>query len=176
MSHALLQREDSFLNDYRKWFDSTDCKALCSHLLHQYELFKSLPLEVDKSLRFLTNDSSVGIRLQFHEAHACREAKFFMEFFKDKIQSIGYQKQLADRQTFETPKGPETLERYYLKPPFRLDEQDRKSQQFGNVMLSVRFAEAHKAEFQCLCHFFKDRQYTDAEPINYLLEIVLNNA
>jgi hypothetical protein len=103
------------------------------------------------------------------------EAQFFMEFFRDQIQSIGYQKQVADKRIFETSKGLEIIERYYLKPPFKLDEAEKKQQQFGNIILSSTMVNEKYIDFQCLCHFFVDRQYTEVEPIQYLFEIILKN-
>jgi hypothetical protein len=130
---------------------------------------------VDKSLRFLVNQSSVGIHWKFSDSAFLEEAPFFLEFFRNRIQSTGYQKQLADQRTFETPTGVETIERYYLKPPFILDEADKKRQQFGNIILSNSGKNGRYVDFQCLCHFFTDRQYTEAEPIQYLLEIILED-
>jgi hypothetical protein len=175
LNHSVIERDVSFQLEYRNWFDSSDCTAKSSWLINQFELYKSLPKEVDKSLKFLINQSSVGIHWVFKDKDTFREAKFFMEFFRDKIQSIGYQKQLADQRVYESSNGTETIERYYLKPPFKLDDENKKHQQFGNIILSnTRIGEKY-ADFQCLCHFFKDRQYTTAEPINHLLEIILEN-
>lgn len=175
LKHCVLERDISFLNAYRNWFDSPQCDEKCTWLIHQFELFNSLPKEVDKALRFLINESSVGVQWKFKGVNYFEETKFFMEFFKDKIQSIGYQKQLADQRIFETAKGIETIERYYLKPPFKLNDEDKKLQQFGNIILSCSTTGEDDTEFQCLCHFFKDRQYKAAEPINHLLEIILEN-
>lgn len=175
MNHTVIERDDTFLMAYREWFDSSACKDKCSWLMNQFELYKSLPKEVDKSLRFLINQSSVGIHWKFTDADTLLEAQFFMEFFRDQIQSIGYQKQLADKRIFETSNGLETIERYYLKPPFKLDEAEKKQQQFGNIILSSTLVNEKYVDFQCLCHFFTDRQYTEVEPIQYLFEIILEN-
>ncbi|MEY3323152.1 MAG: hypothetical protein RLZZ417_2735 [Bacteroidota bacterium] len=175
LKHSVIERDISFLTAYRNWFDSPQCEEECFWLIHQFELFKSLPKEVDKSLRFLINESSVGIQWKFKGNDSFLKTQFFMEFFRDKIQSIGYQKQLADQRIFETLNRMETIERYYLKPPFKLNEEDKKLQQFGNIILTCSNIGEKDAEFQCLCHFFKDRQYTTAQPINHLLEIILEN-
>lgn len=175
VNHSVIERDDIFLMEYRNWFDSPGCTEKSSWLINQFELYKSLPKEVDKSLQFLINQSSVGILWKFKDKDTFREAKFFMEFFRDKIQSIGYQKQLADERVYESANGTETIERYYLKPPFKLDEENKKQQQFGNIILSSTRVGEKYADFQCLCHFFKDRHYTTAEPINHLLEIILEN-
>ena len=107
--------------------------------MNQFELYKSLPKEVDKSLRFLINQSSVGIHWKFTDADTLLEAQFFMEFFRDQIQSIGYQKQLADKRIFETSNGLETIERYYLKPPFKLDEAELTHSLFLKVIDQSNF-------------------------------------
>ena len=77
---------------------------------------------------------------------------------------------LKSQRIFETSKGLETIERYYLKPPFKLDEAEKKQQQFGNIILSSTLVNKKYVDFQCLCHFFVDRQYTEVEPIQYLFE------
>jgi hypothetical protein len=98
MNHTVIERDVSFLMAYREWFDSSACKDKCSWLMNQFELYKSLPKEVDKSLRFLINQSSVGIHWKFTDADTLLEAQFFMEFFRDQIQSIGVSKAVG-RQT-----------------------------------------------------------------------------
>ena len=68
MNHTVIERDDTFLMAYREWFDSSACKDKCSWLMNQFELYKSLPKEVDKSLRFLINqigqESNSEVQLQ----------------------------------------------------------------------------------------------------------------
>ncbi len=175
LTHTVLERDIPFLTAYSEWYSSPSCRDKCAWLMNQFELYKSLPGEVDKSLRFLINQSSVGIHWNFSDSLFLEEAPFFLEFFRNRIQSTGYLKQLADKRIFETAAGLETMERYYLKPPFKLDEAEKKRQLFGNIMLSNAMVNGRYIDFQCLCHFFVDRQYTEAEPIQYLFEIILEN-
>lgn len=89
LNHTVIERDDTFLIAYREWFDSSACKDKCSWLLNQFELYKSLPKEVDKSLRFLINQSSVGIHWKFIDAETLLEAQFFMEFLGIKFSPSG---------------------------------------------------------------------------------------
>ena len=54
-------------------------------------------------------------------------------------------------------------------------EIEKKQQQFGNILLSSTQVNEKYVDFQCLCHFFVDRQYTEVEPIQYLFEMILEN-
>lgn len=173
IEHNVLKLERDLLEKYRVWFDSYLCDEKCDWLLSQFHLFKKLPHEVDKSLQFLVNKSSVGINWSFKDEPNQDEPYFFMELFRDKIQSIGYQKQLADKRIFETPSGTEIIERYYLKAPFKLVEGNKILQQFGNILLSNTFVNGEHQFFQCLCHFFQDRSYTSVGSIHDLFEIIL---
>jgi len=138
--------------------------------MQQFQLSRRLPGEVHSSLVFLNQAGSAGLNW---ETQDLEEARYLLEFFRDKILSIGYRMPLADVQVFANSGAEEQVERYYLKPAFQLLEGDKRSQAFGNITLSVTMLGKGPASFRCLCHYYQDSQYAQVQPFSRLIELIL---
>ena len=170
--HEVLKRTPGFIEDYQKWKNQEKFSELKQDILKTWRLNangEELPID----MTIFTSDYANGFIIYPTYKDSTILLAFLMEFFKDRLISIGYRLVHADRKMHETQSYVEILEKYYLKPP--RSSTLPKDQLYGNAIVELIKHGQEEVRIQFLVNIYSDRLYSRARDFNELLSVIFDN-
>lgn len=168
--HEELTRDEAYLASLQRWVESTRYERLLEKLRWDY-LNQDMVEEDKLHLMTVEAPNSSGF-VYYHDSDlaTATELKYLLDHWKERICSIGYVINLADRRIKQLPKKVEEVERYYLKPKFQFDEEAQKVVHgYGNITLELVLHDDQAKYFKLLSNSYKDRNFHEAKPFADLM-------
>jgi len=170
-----LERSAAELGAYENWKGTLPCRRLLDMLAAQYAIFQSNPSGVDAALTFLKTNSSNGFAFHFDRLDGSRtDAPHFLEYLKEKTQSLNYRLQHADTRTWSEKDWVKTVERYYLKPRQNWAEGQKINQRFGNVTIELALRNDVPKLLTFRATSYADRLYAQPDDFHELMQLLLS--
>lgn len=116
-----------------------------------------------------------GFALYTHTGNAGNELRLLADLLKDRVKSLGYVSQLAERQEYDRAQYVETVEKNYLKPPPPTDFTQLFNQLYGNILIQYVLYNQQPAYLKLVASVYSDRLYTTALPYEELEGILLES-
>ena len=173
--HELIERDAKEKEDYEFWKGTLVRRRLQDWLIDQYAIFRVLPRDIDDSLDFLNTPSSKGFVVHFYKTqYSERDVQHFFDFLKEKVLALDYRTQISDKRVYSRPQWVEKVERHYLKPRPKPNEDGTFRQLFGNVMIELesRNDKAHYLKFRATSYV--DRLYEEPGEFKELMQALAN--
>jgi hypothetical protein len=135
-----LERNQKQKTDYKRWLETSEAKIFNEtiHLAYQ-------------RIKHNTQQASEIVLLQSQYAQTmlipCQNGlerlvfQHYFDFIKDRIMSIGYHTNLAEREINDKETHIETTERYYLNFPDEIRAGGRIHQLYGNLLAELKYVD-----------------------------------
>ncbi len=129
-------------------------------LIHQSSHQDDAVFKID----FIEGRSTFGFVCYYAEKiFSPADFQHFFEYLKEQVKAQGYVLQLSDSKTILKKDVAETKERHYLKPRFKLnDEQTKINQAYGNVTIEYFKINDKPDHLKFYLHYYHDHKYTEA--------------
>jgi hypothetical protein len=168
--HELISRSDAYLKKYETWKSSAACSDIMNFISSQFELWESLPKEVNQAIDFLYSPPSKGFAIHFRKAGFDKNnAAFLFDYLKERVQLQGYKVQISDTRTYSQNSWVETFDRHYLKPKAEFAEGQKINQRFGNILIELIFRNHEPFILKFRANSYSDQLFTNAEDFHELL-------
>lgn len=169
--HEVLERSEKELSTYEDWFNSESRSELIREVERGYYLKKQgIVSSIDVHL--LESKYANGFAISYTELIGKENFRNIFDYLKDKVQENGYKIAQADRRILVKESHEETIEKWYLKPISEELESKVVNQRFGNVLIEKIDVDRKPSYVKFMANVYQDRQYTEAEPFQNLLDKV----
>ncbi|NVJ46928.1 MAG: hypothetical protein HWE07_07360, partial [Cytophagia bacterium] len=159
------------LSKYEDWLHSESRSELIREVERGYYLKKQgIVSSVDVHL--LDSKYANGFAISYTELIGKENFQNIFDYLKDKVQENGYKIAQADRRILVKDSHEETIEKWYLKPISEELESKVVNQRFGNVLIEKIDVDRKPSYVKFMANVYQDRQYTEAEPFQDLLDKV----
>ena len=173
ISREMLTRPEGFDDDFQTWQEGIVYRRIKDWMFNQYALFKVNPDQTDEAIDFHIQDASRGILIYFfHTQYSARETTFLLEALAGQVRSSRYRLQMSDVRIFNRPSRVERVERMYLKPKWKFEEDTLLDQQFGNITLELIFHNDQPHLLKLLATAYHDRKYTEPATFDQLVQLL----
>ncbi len=169
--HELISRTEEELADYEDWKNSGRKERALQFIQMEYEKdMLSKENYIGSTFYTINKPASEGFILNFNEQiFNPLEFQHYFDYLKEKILQLDYKLYSSDLRIFNRPGHVESIERHYMKPRYRFNDEKRFIQQYGNVMVT-QIKKNHKPVYiQLMCNRYMDRKYTAPRPFNELI-------
>lgn len=172
--HELIERSEEEQKAYEHWKKTLVRRRLLDWLGDQYAIFLHSPQQIDQALDFLNTLSSKGFVIHlYHTRYSHRDAIFFLDYLKERVQALDYRVQVSDTRTFNRPQWVETIQRHYLKPRTKYKEGQKFQQAFGNILLELHFRDERPYFLKLSATVYQDHLFEEAEEFRSLMQSLL---
>ena len=169
--HEILERSEKDLVNYERWINSEERPELIKEIERAYYLKKQGVLsQIDVHL--LDSKYANGFAISYTETIGKENFQNIFDYLKDRALENGYKIAQADRRILDKPSHEETIEKWYLKPISEEMEGGIVNQRFGNVLIEKIEVDRKPSYIKFMANVYQDRQYTEAEPFQNLLDKV----
>jgi len=169
--HELINRPEEELKDYESWKNSKRKDQALRFMQMEYK--KDVLSEenyLGSTFYTINKPASEGFILNFNEQiFSPLEFQHFFDYLKEKILALDYKLYSSDLRIFNRPRYVESIERHYMKPRYRFNDDKHFIQQYGNIMVT-QIKKDHKPVYiQLMCNRYMDRKYTAPMPFKELI-------
>lgn len=173
--HEVMTFSRNFKEDYDFWRNTLVLRKLVNWLSDQYSLYVVNPEAPLNTLDFLNGQSTKGFVIHFQQmGYSTRDAQFFAFWLKEKIRTLPYRLQIADRRTFAGDStSVETIERFYIKPNKKLIPGEKIDQYFGNISIELTLKNDAPAQLFLKSTVYPDRIYKKGYGLEALMQHIL---
>jgi hypothetical protein len=174
-----LERSKEEVENYEHWKRTLAKQRLLDWLNAQYALFTmSGESEIDKTIDFLNTPSSKGFVIHFNEQfHNRQDIIYLFDYLKERFLAMNYKSYMSDIRTYNQSRNDktwvETIERHYLKPRFKVLDDNTFDQRFGNIKIELLFRNDVIRNLQFSATRYHDRNYKEASTFNDLMRELL---
>mgnify|MGYP000557190771 FL=1 len=171
--HEVLERSEKQLANYQAWLHTEEGIDLLKEIERGYYLKKQGMLsEIDVHL--LDSKYANGFAISYNENIGKENFRNIFDYLKEKVLENGYKIAQADRRILDKESHEETIEKWYLKPISEELEAGIVNQRFGNVLIEKIDVDRKPSYIKFMANVYQDRQYTEAEPFQDLLDKVFD--
>lgn len=171
--HEVLERSEKQLANYQAWLHTEEGIDLLKEIERGYYLKKQGMLsEIDVHL--LDSKYANGFAISYNENIGEENFRNIFDYLKEKVSENGYKIAQADRRILDKESHEETIEKWYLKPISEELEAGIVNQRFGNVLIEKIDVDRKPSYIKFMANVYQDRQYTEAEPFQDLLDKVFD--
>jgi hypothetical protein len=177
-----LERLENETESYEIWKRTLAKQRLLDWLNIQYATFTmSGESEIDKTIDFLNTPTSKGFVIHFNDKfHNRKDIIYLFDYLKERVLEMNYKPYMSDTRTYNQTRNDknwvETIERHYLKPRFKVLEDNTFDQRFGNIKIELLFRNDVIRNLQFSATRYHDRNYKEANTFNDLMRELLRNA
>ncbi len=173
LSHMLLKRTEGELESYFNWKDTKCHKDLLSYISQNYKVWKETPCEQCDGIDFIKMSSFRGFIVHFMDLDRdCSEVRHLFDYLKERIKMLGYRSYVSDVKEFQKTRWIEKVERHYLKPKLKFDDDGKQQQHFGNINIELLFRDEEPLHLKFSVCTYNDRQFTEARTFDDLLQLI----
>jgi|AntRauTorckE5430_2_1112549.scaffolds.fasta_scaffold04068_2 hypothetical protein len=177
-----LERLQDETESYEIWKRTLAKQRLLDWLNIQYATFTiSGESEIDKTIDFLNTPTSKGFVIHFNDKfHNRKDIINLFDYLKERVLEMDYKIYMSDTRTYNQTRNDknwvETIERHYLKPRFKVLEDNTFDQRFGNIKVELLFRNDVIRNLQFSATRYHDRNYKEANSFNDLMRELLRNS
>ena len=167
--HELINRTEDERTDYENWKTSKRREDALRFTKMEYDVL-SEENYIGSTFYTISKPAAEGFILNFNEQiFSPLEFQHYFDYLKEKILVLDYKLYSSDLRIFNRPEYVESIERHYMKPRYRFNDEKRFIQQYGNVMVT-QIKKNHKPVYiQLMCNRYMDRKYTAPKPFSELI-------
>jgi hypothetical protein len=127
------------------------------------------------TIDFLNGQSTKGFVIHFQQmGYSTRDTRFFAYWLKEKIKTLPYRMQIADRRSFAGDSAAvETIERFYIKPNKTLVPGEKIDQFFGNISIELTLKNDAPAQLFLKSTVYPDRIYHEGYGLEALMQFLI---
>jgi len=171
-SHILLTRDPVYLQTYQNWRDQKCYSSHLQYILEQYSFFFHNKY-TDPNVSFIQTPSISGIVLRNGIQEWNQETFLFLfDFLNELLKNEDYVSQVDDVKTNTYDWGTTRLERHYLKPKIQLNTEDLRIQLYGNIMMTLNFADDKVDMLKISLTQYHDKQFDKARSFESFLDFL----
>lgn len=171
--HEVLERTEKELASYNAWLVTETKMDVVKDIERGYYLKKQgVVSQIDVHL--LDSKYSNGFAVSYNEVIDKEDFRNIFDFLKERVLENGYKIAQADRRILDKDTHEETIEKWYLKPISSELETGIVNQRFGNVLIEKIDVDRKPSYIKFMANVYQDRQYTEAEPFQDLLDKVFD--
>lgn len=161
--HEVLKRSERDQKQYQQWKNSAEQKALLQELAQAY-YYKKTNIRSDIEIHLFNTAYANGFAITYHPKISPKSFQHLFEYFKDKVMDMQYRLIMSDRRILDREDYVETIEKYYLKPPFDAQAASQKmiDQQYGNIVIEYIFIDDKPSYIKLLASIYSDSLYNEA--------------
>lgn len=173
--HEVMTFPKSFKEDYEFWCNTLVLRKLLNWLSDQYARYVVNPDTLLNTVDFLDGQSTKGFVIHFQQmGYSNRDTRFFAFWLKEKIKTLPYRLQIADRRTFAGHSSSvETIERFYVKPNKTIIPGQKIDQYFGNISIELSLKNDTPAQLFLKSTVYPDRVYNKGYGLEALMQHIL---
>lgn len=174
-----LEREEEEVESYDLWKRTLAKRRVLDWLNMQYANFvMSGEAELDKTIDFLNTPSAKGFVIHFDEQlHNRKDFIHLFDYLQERVLEMNYKKYMSDTRTYNKTRNDntwvETIQRHYLKPRFKVLEDNTFDQRFGNIKIELLLRNDKIRNLQFSATRYSDRNYTEGNTFNDLMRELL---
>jgi len=171
--HEIIKRSEEFLEEYDTWKGGPKHKKLLNWISEQYAIYQNKDGKLSDSIDFLHTASTKGVAIHLADSnHDTEEARYLLDYFKEKIRVHQYRSQVSDTRTYTKNTWVETVERHYLKPKPQYDELGKINQAFGNITLLLTFRDDKVYNLKMSATAYQDRLFNSEKQFSELMRVI----
>ncbi len=171
--HEIIKRSEEFLEEYDTWKGGPKHKKLLNWISEQYAIYQNKDGKLSESIDFLHTASTKGVAIHLADSnHDTEEARYLLDYFKEKIREHQYRSQVCDTRTYTKNTWIETVERHYLKPKPQYDELGKLDQAFGNITLLLTFRDDKVYNLKMSATAYQDRLFNAEKQFSELMRVI----
>jgi len=171
--HEIIKRSEEFLEEYDTWKGGPKHKKLLNWISEQYAIYQNKDGKLSDSIDFLHTASTKGVAIHLADSnHDTEEARYLLDYFKEKIRVHQYRSQVSDTRTYTKNTWVETVERHYLKPKPQYDELGKIDQAFGNITLLLTFRDDKVYNLKMSATAYRDRLFNAEKQFSELMRVI----
>lgn len=174
-----LERDEEEIEAYNLWKRTLAKRRILDWLNMQYASFvMSGESEIDKTIDFLNTPSAKGFVLHFDEQlHNRNNFLNLFDYLKERVLEMNYKKYMSDTRTYNKTRNNNTWvemkQRHYLKPRFKVLEDNTFDQRFGNIKIELLFRNDKIHNLQFSATRYNDRNFAEGNTFNDLMRELL---
>lgn len=172
--HELIERTEEELKAYEGWKHSDRQSEQLEYVFAEYHKEREAKNLLGSTFYYLDEPSSKGFMLNYQpDIFKPAEFQYYFDYLKERVQGFDYKIYTSDVRSFVREEYAEEVQRHYLKPRNRMD-QNQLDQQFGNITITLVKQNNQPVYIQFICHRYHDRNYTEATDYRNLIEQVIH--
>lgn len=174
-----LERDEVAVQSYDLWKRTLAKQRFLDWLNIQYATFvMSDETAIDTAIDFLNTPSAKGFVIHFDEQmHNRGDFIHLFDYLQERVLEMNYKKYMSDIRTYNKTRNDntwvETIQRHYLKPRFKVLEDNTFDQRFGNIKIELFYRNDRIRNLQFSATRYSDRSYTEGNTFNDLMRELL---
>ena len=175
-----ISRSDEEKEAYALWKRTHAPQKMLDFINREYANHLIEPEKMDDSFGVLNTKSTNGFVIHFNELrHNQKDIQHFFDYLKEIVLKIGYKHYMSDTRTYNRKLLVENVERHYLKPPIRFDENKTSKtqviQRYGNIMIELLFQNDELINLKFRATSYHDHNFTKASSFSELIREIVQN-
>jgi hypothetical protein len=174
-----LERDEVAVQSYDLWKRTLAKQRFLDWLNIQYATFvMSDETGIDTAIDFLNTPSAKGFVIHFDEQmHNRGDFIHLFDYLQERVLEMNYKKYMSDIRTYNKTRNDntwvETIQRHYLKPRFKVLEDNTFDQRFGNIKIELFYRNDRIRNLQFSATRYSDRSYAEGNTFNDLMRELL---
>lgn len=165
-----LHRSSAYLNTYEEWKQSPEAATLLRRVEKSYHMQKN-QTEGLYPVHLFNSAAANGFALSYHPSISRQEFHYLLDYWRDRVLSLGYRLANTDRQIKDKETYIQTTEKHYLKPPINR-KPPKTEQRYGNILLEYVLIDNQPSYLKLMVTIYTDHLFTKAEPFEELVEFL----
>lgn len=166
-----LRRSQAYQQAYGQWLGSKEAQELIGAVEKSYYLKKN-QVAGEYPVHLFESAAANGFALSYHPNIQARQFQFLLDYFRDRVLTLGYRLANTDRQIKEKESYIKTTEKHYLKPP--LSKGRIADQRYGNVLLEYVLIDQQPSYLKLMVTIYTDHLFTEAQAYDELLDYLFS--
>ena len=174
-----LERDEVAVQSYDLWKRTLAKQRFLDWLNIQYATFvMSDETAIDTAIDFLNTPSAKGFVIHFDEQmHNRGDFIHLFDYLQERVLEMNYKKYMSDIRTYNKTRNDntwvDTIQRHYLKPRFKVLEDNTFDQRFGNIKIELFYRNDRIRNLQFSATRYSDRSYAEGNTFNDLMRELL---
>ncbi len=175
-----ISRSEDEQDAFSLWKRTHAAQKMLDFINAQYANHLIEPEKMDNSFDVLNSPSTNGFIIHFSDLrHNQKDIQHLFDYLKEITLKIGYKHYMSDTRTYNRKLWIEKVERHYLKPPIRFDENEeskkRLIQRYGNILIELLFRNDQLANLKFRATNYNDHNFTEANNFSDLIKEIVQN-
>ncbi len=159
----ILKRSPKDKQAYQKWLSSDQHKEFITAIAQAY-FYKKADIVSSIQVHLFKSNGANGFAISYHPNFGKKKFQHLLDYFKERVQTLNYHLQVAERKITDRGDYVETKDKYYLKPSIRLGtiNQGLCNQLYGNILLEHISVDNRPSYIKVLVTYYNDHLFAKA--------------
>lgn len=169
--HEVLKRTKKETQQYESW-KNTDAQNELLQAVAQAYYYKKTNIRASPEVHLFSTVYANGFAITYPPTVSVQVFKNLFDYLKDKVVAMNYRLVTADRRIIDRENYVETIEKYYLKPPWEAQEASFQEidQQYGNIVIEYILIDGKPSYIKLLVSIYSDSLYKEALSYNEFMK------